>query len=179
VPAETSYLHRSRHGIWYYRWVVPHAGRSRRKFNVKFDPVAGRSIEVDAQPHEVAAALEVVEQVQAANLRVAQMLATTHVGQQGRSEPSPAVALCVGMADVADTDTPPSPPSKTISQAFDEFANQQVRGNGWSEQTREHTHAPTNRFGRLGPGIVDADVAEKRSHRERRPTQDTSASRLS
>lgn len=34
-------------------------------------------------------------------------------------------------------------------------------------------------LGRLGAGIVYADVAGKRGHRDLRPTQDTSASRLS
>ena len=34
-------------------------------------------------------------------------------------------------------------------------------------------------LGRLGPGIVDADAAGKRGHRDLWPTQDTSASRLS
>ena len=227
---DTQHLYRSRHGIWYYRWVLPSRLRRKhpslplelkrstrtadirharliarrlhrnfmvqyalelgmnapwpdltgiRELKVKCDSVTGIVTEVEAEAHEVEAAIAIAKQIQAANLLQAQMNARItlmdreHAERSQKSLPPPSDGI---VATVATTRFAPPPPTPTISQAFADWAEDQVHDSVWSKETCAYTHEPSNRLFRELVG--EPTVQPQEGNLAEGPTVDLELARL-
>jgi integrase len=192
---DTQHLYRSRHGIWYYRWVLPSWLRSKhpavpreikrstrtadirharaiarrlhrtflvqyatdldmdspwpdlagiRKFEVEVDSATGR-VRVNAEPHELDAAMAAVERIQEMNLRQEEMIYLINARAAALIAEARTTSADVG-APGAVTSTSAATTSPTISRAFSDWAEDQVSDNVWSKETCIYTHEPSNRL---------------------------------
>ena len=197
MPLDTQHLQRSRHGVWYFRWVIPACVRDRhsdlprelkrstrtadirharviarrlhrafavqyaldlgmnapwpdltgiRKFELEICPATGRVVRIDAQPHEVDAAMAAVERVQAINFSQAGMLDYTNrrtaeiISEAARTAPAVPTGTVPDSSLAASSSGAP-----TISEAFRDWSELQRRTGVWTKETVEFTHKPTSR----------------------------------
>lgn len=211
MQPDTHHLYRSRHGIWYYRWVLPSRLRNKhpalprelkrstrtadirharaialrlhrgfmvqyatdlcmtsswpdltniRQFEVEVDPSTGK-VRINAEPHELDAAIKAIEQIHEFHLR--QKWMTDRI--TGTTTPLIAETRTTLSADdgtaaaVNGTSAPPASP--TISSAFADWADGQVSDSVWSKETYTYTHEPSNRLFRelVGEPTVPSEDA--------------------
>lgn len=198
MPLDTQHLQRSRHGVWYFRSVIPACVRDRhsdlprelkrstrtadirharvlarrlhrafalqyaldlgmnapwpdltgiRKFELEIDPATLRAVRINAQPHEMDAAMAAVERVQAINFSQAGMLDYTNrrtaeiISEAARTAPAVPTGTVPDSSLAASSSEAP-----TISEAFRDWSELQRRTGVWTKETVEFTHKPTNRI---------------------------------
>lgn len=97
------------------------ADAQRQQFMLERDPVTGRVVRIQAEPHEWQAAFAATRQIEE--------LMTAVIQSHSQEHPT--------KARIAASSTP------LISAAFEKYAQEQIELSLWSENTRKHTHEPS------------------------------------
>jgi integrase len=167
-----THLTKSRHGIWYYRWVVPahirasnpslpkELKRSTRTADIRIARARARKLHMTlAQPYMNIDDLDgLLEDARRHQYRVAVDPATGRVELEAEPHETEAALAAVRqlqdmmrnrihqtVAELRAKSSEPVAPTSVplISVAFAKYATEQIELNHWSENTRQFTHEPS------------------------------------